>query len=277
MFEYLTLANARLMVGMNEMVAGSPSIYMLALFLTDKFSDLLTLGTFALMWFWPRLNGRTYLSRYGQQAAGYSRGIYLKFWREWAGKLTREESRAQFIVLCLAGMAGYVTVRLIAFQMDAPRPFASYLPIHAGVPGAFKDLRTFGSFPSDHAVLLAALPVALRHWDKTLAWVWAGLAVVLAVTRIAVGFHSPADMVAGALVGAIFAHVSMSWYEKGGKFKRGMHILARGFELSAAPYCYFLYGLAFAGALEFAMHFQHVLQLIFTLNSELMVRFFGGR
>jgi membrane-associated phospholipid phosphatase len=276
MFDLFTLANARLMVALNHWVASSPSLYKLALHVTDKFSDLLTLATFAVLWFWPQAKEREYLQAYPDAPLSFFQK--LKLWPRrvryrWMNELTREESRAQFLVLGLTGVLGYVTARLIAFELNAARPFATVLPIRAGIPGAFEGLRTYGSFPSDHAVLLTALPVALFFWDRTLAYIWIGLALFFATARVAVGFHSPLDMAGGALIGVLYTYGGLWLYRKRGAFGRAFLIFARGFELRAAPYCFILYVLVALGSVEFAMHFQHVLDALFAMRGELLARF----
>jgi membrane-associated phospholipid phosphatase len=279
MFDFLSLANARIIIALNHWVASSPSLYGIALHVTDKISDVLTLVTFALLWFWPHAPERTHLLLYPD--ARMSVFQKLRTWparvrARWVTTLSREESRAQFLVLGVSGVLGYVMARLIAFELDSPRPFISFLPIRAGVPGAFEDLRTYGSFPSDHAVMLAAIPVALLFWDRKLAYFWALLSVFFMATRVAVGFHWPLDMLAGAAIGGVLTYGMMRLYRARGKFSRSFLILARGFDLRAAPYCFILYALVFLGAAEFAMHFQHLLQAVFTIRSEVMGRFAGG-
>lgn len=275
MFDFFRLADARIVVALNHWVASSPTLYLLALHVTDKFSDLLTLATFALLWFWPQASLREQLLVYPDLSLSFAQK--LKLWprsirSRWMHALTREESRAQFLVLGFAGVLGYVTARIIAFELDVARPFATILPIHAGVPGAFEGLRTYGSFPSDHAVLLAALPVALLFWDRTLAYIWIGFSLIFAMARVAVGFHSPLDMAGGALIGGLLTFGGLGLYRRRGAFGRFFQTFARGFELSAAPYCYILYVLVAMGAIEFAMHFQHVLEALFVMRGELMAR-----
>lgn len=278
MFDFLWLANARLLLLLNGFLAARPKLYEVGLILTDKFADLLVIATFALLWFWPRLKEREYLAVFPGTPQPLRQRI--KTWPQrtrarWMNEVSREQSRAQFLVLALAGVLGYILARFIAFELDVPRPFATWLPVHAGVEGAFNDLRAFGSFPSDHAVLLAALPIALCFWDRSLALWWLGVGAILFVTRIAVGFHSPLDMIGGALIGVLITYPLFVLYRKRGRFQNAFNITARGFELSSAPYCYFLYAAAFAGALEFAMHFKHVLRALFTIRADLMMRFLG--
>ena len=241
----LMLANTRTLLWLNHLLAQHPRLFQFALFLTDKGGDVATLGTMAWLWFWPAL-------RVGEHS------------RSPRSPVTRQESRARLLVFAAAGVAAYVASRLIAFSLDVNRPFATYLPVH-GVPGAFEGLRTFGSFPSDHAALLGALPMALWYWDRRAARIWIVLAGVLATARVAVGFHYPSDMIAGAAVGVAFTAAAMVLYDRRGTVHRVATWIAGLF--SRSPQCYVLYGLGALVVLEFAMHFSHLLGLIFMLSS----------
>lgn len=61
------------------------------------------------------------------------------------------------------------------------------------------------SFPSDHAVGGFALAVGVWLYDRTLGSVLLALAAPLAFARVYVGTHYPADVVAGAALGAAVA------------------------------------------------------------------------
>lgn len=278
MFHFVWLINVRLLLVLNHFLADRPALYQTALFVTDHVADLLTIATFGLLWFWPQARERQYLLLYaGQNLNWWDR------WRvrlhnllqRWTQSLSRDESRAQFLLLMLLGFSGYVLARLLAFEFDISRPFATWLPVRAGVPGAFEDLRVYGSFPSDRAVLLAALPVALWFWDRTLATVWLVAGVFLMMVRVAVGFHSPLDMLGGGAIGVLITAPPFVAFRRRRKLYRVLLTLARGFNLSAAPYCFLLYALVLLGGLEFAMHFKHVLEMLFTLRADILYRLRG--
>lgn len=240
---FVRLVDARLLLFLNHPVASHPALFRFALLMTDKLGDAATLATIAWLWFRREHPLRS------------------------APPMTRTESRARVIVFAAAGMAAYVTARLIAFSVNADRPFATFLPVH-GVPGAFEGLRTFGSFPSDHAALLGALPVALAYWNRRAAWLWAAISVLLILARVSVGFHYPSDMVAGAGIGAVFTLLAMSLFDHVALVRRPLLWIARLFE--RRPVNYLLYALGALAVAEFLMHFRHILWLMFTLKS--MVR-----
>lgn len=241
----LAIADTRILLWLNHSLARHPRLYELALFCTDKGADIAMLATMAWLWFWPEFPA--------DNTVPTERST-----------VTRQESRARLIVFAAAGMAAYVTARFIAFEVNVDRPFATYLPVH-GVLGSFDGLRTFGSFPSDHAALLGALPLALFYWDRRVAWIWMSLAVLLSLVRVAVGFHYPTDMVAGAGLGLSFSATAMALFDRSASVQMMAIWLAAGF--SRSPQKYVLYGLGSLVALEFAMHFRHVLGVLFALRS----------
>lgn len=193
--------------------------------------------------------------------------------------LTRLESRAQLLVVGAALMLAYIAARLVGVEVNISRPFATYLPLHEGAynAGSFQALarRSDGSFPSNHAVLLAALPAALFYWNKPVAaWGWLIFSAVLMVIRVACGFHYPLDMIAGAATGMLFVYLAMSLYRREGFVYRAANASARGFDLSNSPYCYILYAfVALIGLELFLFHLNHIMQTIFSIRGMIIYRF----
>jgi membrane-associated phospholipid phosphatase len=64
------------------------------------------------------------------------------------------------------------------------------------------------SFPSDHAVMAGAAAAGVLLAHRTLGLVTAGLALLMAATRVYVGAHFPLDVVAGLAVGVAVALTS---------------------------------------------------------------------
>lgn len=228
----LSFMNVRLLLWLNHALAAHPTLYGIALIATDAGADVALLLTAAWLWFWPP-------------------------------SIPRAESRARLLLLGAGGIAAYVMARLLAFDLDMARPFVTYLPVR-GTPGAFEGLRTFGAFPSDHAALLAALPVAFRYWNRRLALVWGVLAVLLSCVRVAVGFHYPSDMLAGAALGALSVAAAMAIYDRSAVVRRATGSLATAF---ARPrHALVLYPVLALIGVEFAMHFAHVLWALFLIR-----------
>ncbi|MDQ3070132.1 MAG: phosphatase PAP2 family protein [Acidobacteriota bacterium] len=236
--------DARLLLWINHIVAAKPWLYKLCLFLTDDAADILLVLTAAWLWLWPI--DSTVMARAG--------GVVRP--------LTRRESRARLISFGVAAMGAYIVARIIAIAVDADRPFVTFLPVR-GLPGSFDGLRTFGSFPSDHAALLAALPIAFFKWDRRLGLAWTAAAALLIVVRVGVGFHYPSDMLAGALLGMTFGAVAMAVHDRSRRVHALTVAVAAGFE--RLPHAIGLYSLLGLVGLEFAMHFQHVMQFVMWL------------
>lgn len=104
------------------------------------------------------------------------------------------------------GVAGAVTGCLKEL-FGRPRPLEVYpglavIPVDAGY-----------AFPSGHATLAFALAGALAaRWPKG-RLLWLGLAVGVALSRIALGMHWPSDVIAGAGIGWGVV-VGLIWLEK---------------------------------------------------------------
>lgn len=81
-----------------------------------------------------------------------------------------------------------------------PRGFDIFGP-DSFTPFAFDSAHA--SLPSGHAATIFALATALAFLRPGLKWVFYGLAGLIASTRVVVGAHYPADVVAGALVATV--------------------------------------------------------------------------
>jgi undecaprenyl-diphosphatase len=99
-----------------------------------------------------------------------------------------------------AGLALLVG-HIISLGVDRPRPFVA----HADRIHVFLHHAADAGFPSDHATAAFAIAgvVAIRlgrRWWPVLA-----AAVLLAVARVMLGLHYPADVIAGAGIGLLAA------------------------------------------------------------------------
>jgi undecaprenyl-diphosphatase len=104
---------------------------------------------------------------------------------------------AGFSALLALGFA-----HLIADLWARPRPYLAHPDVHL-----FISRSADPSFPSDHATAAFAIAVALFLRHRKAGWIALALAAVLSLARVAVGTHYPADVAAGAAIGAAAALV----------------------------------------------------------------------
>lgn len=117
----------------------------------------------------------------------------------------RRHSLLLLVRAVLAGVGVLVAVAVnqpIVAAVDAPRPFTVF-------PHALVLLHrsTDPSFPSDHATMAGAVAVGLLFVNRRLGVLASVLALLMAMTRVYVGAHFPADVLAGLLLGGVVAAV----------------------------------------------------------------------
>jgi undecaprenyl-diphosphatase len=175
-------------------------------------------------------------------------------------RVGRRVSRRRCVALAAAVAAAFICTRLIAFATDFPRPLgreALAVPIEAERwEHLVSGMTGFGAFPSDHAALFFALAVGLFAWSRILGGVGVAVAVFLSVIRIAVGFHYPSDMAAGALLGGLAGGLALLAASRPGRILDGV------VELSDRHPAIF-YPLLFVVALDFTQHFRLVFRAVF--------------
>lgn len=110
--------------------------------------------------------------------------------------------------LLAVGLADYISASIIRPAVQRLRPpFSDIAPLVKTVSGEVP--RSF-SFPSCHAANSFAAAVFLmlayrKRWFTAMIMTWA---VIHSLTRLYLGVHFPSDIVAGAVIGAIFGAVS---------------------------------------------------------------------
>jgi len=123
--------------------------------------------------------------------------------------VVREELRPS-IALVLTLVLGYivcaVTTHILKDMFSTPRPFIVF---HDGVHMAGPPVDPadhFASLPSGHAATISFLVAA---WWPMLSRLWQNMGLLVAFlvcwSRVALGMHMPADVVAGILVGVLSA------------------------------------------------------------------------
>jgi undecaprenyl-diphosphatase len=94
-----------------------------------------------------------------------------------------------------AGLA-LLLAYVVAGVVDRPRPFVAHPSAHLFVSHAAD-----AGFPSDHATAAFAIAMALWLRHRVLGGIALALATLLALARVAIGVHYPADVLAGAAIG----------------------------------------------------------------------------
>jgi membrane-associated phospholipid phosphatase len=114
--------------------------------------------------------------------------------------LARPGSSRKWKLACASalGSAGLALVinQLIAQAWHRPRPFADHPSAHVWGSRSHDP-----SFPSDHASAAFAIAFAVFLFDRVVGSIFLAAAAVIAVGRVFIGAHYPADVVAGCLVG----------------------------------------------------------------------------
>jgi len=114
--------------------------------------------------------------------------------------LRRPRVLAASVLAVIAAGGGLVVAAVLARVVDRPRPFVAHPQIHAFLAHASDP-----GFPSDHATAAFAIAVVLVLW-LGLRWLPVLIAAAaLCVSRVLVGVHYPADVLAGALLGTVAA------------------------------------------------------------------------
>jgi undecaprenyl-diphosphatase len=114
-------------------------------------------------------------------------------WRSVNGR--RGEAAAGLSALLALGVA-----QVIAHAWERARPYDAHPGVHLFVARSHDS-----SFPSDHATAAFALAVAVFMYHRRAGWLMLGMATLVAVARVGVGTHYPADALAGALLGTLAA------------------------------------------------------------------------
>jgi undecaprenyl-diphosphatase len=104
-----------------------------------------------------------------------------------------------FIALIVAEVAG----KAAGMFHSNNQPFAELSEVNKLI-----DMGVNNSFPSDHTIIFFTFTMSFWLFKRKHAYLWVLLALIVGLSRIWVGVHYPADVAAGALLGALSAYLA---------------------------------------------------------------------
>ncbi len=118
------------------------------------------------------------------------------------GKYRSVNGRHGVVAAGFSALLALGVAHIVADIWARPRPYLAH-------PGAhlFIAPSPDSSFPSDHATAAFAIAIAIFLRHRKAGWIALAMATVVSVARVAVGTHYPADVAAGAAIGALAALV----------------------------------------------------------------------
>jgi undecaprenyl-diphosphatase len=120
-----------------------------------------------------------------------------------------EWEREMVIATIVGGLLALATGRLLADYLPfRVRPIYN-LDLHLHFPSAdVRDVRTWSSFPSDHAMLWMSVATGIfLVWRRVGVLALLYTAIFICMPRIYLGLHYPTDILGGAAIGIIITYV----------------------------------------------------------------------
>jgi membrane-associated phospholipid phosphatase len=135
----------------------------------------------------------------------------------WFERAPKQALNRQILVeTVLAAFAALFIARFLALALPfRDRPLVNpelhlVIPFESGV-------RTWSSFPSDHAVLAFALATSLARLSPKIGlWAYFHAAIIICVPRLVFGLHYPSDLIGGALIGIAVALATAQFQRRHG-------------------------------------------------------------
>ncbi|MFO7560234.1 MAG: phosphatase PAP2 family protein [Desulfobacterales bacterium] len=117
------------------------------------------------------------------------------------------------MILVMIGIADWTNYRIIKPAFNRPRPYHSISEVRRNVSATWQVTpvlpeKIYGksfSFPSTHAVNTFAAALFLSYYFRSLIPFLYFIVFMVSLSRIYVGAHFPFDVIAGSLVGTLWA------------------------------------------------------------------------
>jgi undecaprenyl-diphosphatase len=152
-----------------------------------------------------RANRREYVGRFFALFSRLGDGV---FWYTLMLLVPLVHGRGAIVVsvhMALTGVAALLIYKWLKARTSRPRPFMVSDHIIRRVP----PLDEY-SFPSGHTLHAVAFSLVLLSHLPEWFWVVAPFTLLVAASRPILGLHYPSDVLAGALVGAVVAGISIA-------------------------------------------------------------------
>jgi len=104
------------------------------------------------------------------------------------------------------GLVGVLLYKWLKGRLVRSRPFVVQAAIHSSTPPLDRY-----SFPSGHTLHAVAFSLVGTTYYPELAWIFVPFAVLVALSRLALGLHYPTDVMAGAAIGGLLAVLSLAF------------------------------------------------------------------
>lgn len=125
----------------------------------------------------------------------------------WFGRPISRSSRDRIILAFVAFFPVYALARIGQHFDHRERPMMEQTLQPLGDPALLQSIKAamshWGSFPSDHAALLAIATVVAFTVSRRIGLIALGLAAYSCLFRIAYGYHWPSDIAGGAVLGTV--------------------------------------------------------------------------
>jgi len=120
--------------------------------------------------------------------------------------LTGRSGALPFVAqMAVTGGAGVAVYKLLKERLVRERPYVRNVGIVCGTAPLDRY-----SFPSGHTLHAVSFTLLLTEFEPLFAFICIPLAGLIAVSRVVLGLHYPSDVIAGALIGAALASLSLT-------------------------------------------------------------------